>query len=179
MDSHSYDYKGIPLFGQAFHGQSHSSFLFSRGRGKSTNTFPDWSTIDELKREKMRRRRKEGKRDCLDLIHRRKTVQVRSPVGRIPASIVFPHFTPFPAHTCKVRCGYVWGLAEVVVVAVVVLLLTGLPPFITGGSVVFLLGGTAVLGALVSPTSCNDGSLYIATVREGEKGREQEREVRR
>lgn len=41
----------------------------------------------------------------------------------------------------------------------------------------FLLGGTAVLGALVSPTSCNDGSLYIATVRERdnkEKGGDKE-----
>lgn len=43
-------------------------------------------------------------------------------------------------------------------------LLTGLPPFMTAGSLVLLLGGTAGLGT-VSPTSCNDGSRYIATAK--------------
>lgn len=56
-------------------------------------------------------------------------------------------------HTQLVRCGYVAGLSG---------LLTGLPPFITAGSFVLLLEGTAALGT-VSPTSCNDGSLYMAT----------------
>lgn len=74
-------------------------------------------------------------------------------------------FTPSPPHThwARVRCGYVAGLSG---------LLTGLPPFITAGSVVLLLGGTAAL-ATVSPTSCNDGSLYMATVGAGDKERKQ------
>lgn len=63
----------------------------------------------------------------------------------------------FHTHTCTrwalVRRGYVGGLSG---------LLTGLPPFIIAGSLVLLLGGTAALGT-VSPTSCNDGSLYMAT----------------
>ena len=54
-------------------------------------------------------------------------------------------------------------------------LLTGLPPFITAGSVVLLLGGTVALGT-VSPTSCNDGSLYMATVGWEEKKRNRRRE---
>lgn len=52
-------------------------------------------------------------------------------------------------------------------------LLTGFPPFMTGGSLVLLLDGavavaaaaaaaTATLGT-VSPTSCNEGSRYMAT----------------
>lgn len=52
-----------------------------------------------------------------------------------------------------VRCGYVVGLSG---------LLTGLPPFMTAGSLVLLLGGAEVLGT-VSPMSCSDGSLYMAT----------------
>lgn len=66
---------------------------------------------------------------------------------------------PSPLHThthtlgTRQVCGYVVGLSG---------LLTGLPPFITAGSLVLLLGGTAALGT-VSPTSCNDGSLYMAT----------------
>lgn len=67
------------------------------------------------------------------------------------------HALPLHTHThthwALVRCGYVVGLSG---------LLTGLPPFITAGSLVLLLGGTAALGT-VSPTSCNDGSLYMAT----------------
>lgn len=54
-------------------------------------------------------------------------------------------------------------------------LLTGLPPFITAGSLVLLLGGTAALGT-VSPTSCNDGSRYMATGGEEDRA---ERQVRR
>lgn len=50
--------------------------------------------------------------------------------------------------------GYVLGLLAS--------LLTGLPPFITAGSLVLLAGGAVALGT-VSPTSCNDGSRYIAT----------------
>ncbi len=48
-------------------------------------------------------------------------------------------------------------------------LLTGLPPFMTTGSLVVLLEGgpPASLGA-ASPTSCNEGSRYIAT--RGEEG---------
>lgn len=41
-------------------------------------------------------------------------------------------------------------------------LLTGFPPFMTAGSLVLLLGGADVLGT-VSPTSCSEGSLYMAT----------------
>lgn len=55
--------------------------------------------------------------------------------------------------------GYVAGLSA---------LLTGFPPFIIAGSLVLLLGGTGAFGT-VSPTSCNDGSLYMAT--EGGDGR--------
>lgn len=69
------------------------------------------------------------------------------------------------------------GVAVVVVAAAVVAaavaavlgLLTGFPPFITAGSFVLLLGGTPA-GFGVSPMSCSDGSLYIATV-EGEHDR--------
>lgn len=53
----------------------------------------------------------------------------------------------------SVRCGYVAGLSG---------LLTGLPPFMTAGSLVLLLGGADVLGT-VSPMSCSEGSLYMAT----------------
>lgn len=41
-------------------------------------------------------------------------------------------------------------------------LVTGLPPFMTAGSLVLLLGGADVLGT-VSPMSCSEGSLYMAT----------------
>jgi len=58
--------------------------------------------------------------------------------------------------------GYVVGLVS---------LLTGLPPFMTAGSVL-LLGGTAGLGT-VSPTSCNDGSRYIATAKDIREGKSQ------
>ena len=77
-----------------------------------------------------------------------------------------PPPSPLPAtHTQRApgRCGYVAGLSG---------LLTGLPPFITAGSLVLLLGGTAALGT-VSPTSCNDGSLYMATGGAEEKDREE------
>lgn len=66
------------------------------------------------------------------------------------------YIPPLPhmhSHQALVGCGYVVGLSG---------LLTGLPPFITTGSLVLLLGGTAALGT-VSPTSCSDGSLYMAT----------------
>ncbi len=55
----------------------------------------------------------------------------------------------------KGRRGYVSSLSG---------LLTGLPPFMTTGSLVVLLEGgpTASLGT-ASPTSCNEGSRYIAT----------------
>lgn len=52
-----------------------------------------------------------------------------------------------------VRCGYVAGWSG---------LLTGLPPFMTAGSLVLLLGGADALGT-VSPMSCSEGSLYMAT----------------
>lgn len=47
-------------------------------------------------------------------------------------------------------------------------LLTGLPPFMTAGSLVLLLGGADVLGT-VSPISCSEGSLYMATKKGGRK----------
>lgn len=48
-------------------------------------------------------------------------------------------------------------------------LLTGLPPFMTTGSLVVLLeGGPPASLGTASPTSCNDGSRYIAT--RGEEG---------
>lgn len=60
-------------------------------------------------------------------------------------------------------------------------LLTGLPPFMTTGSLVVLLeGGPAASLGTASPTSCNEGSLYIATARVGEeeeKGRKIKRRV--
>lgn len=89
--------------------------------------------------------------------------------GKRPASVYTP---PTPLHThhthtgALVRCGYVAGWSG---------LLTGLPPFITAGSLVLLLGGTAALGT-VSPTSCNDGSRYMATGGEEDRA---ERQVRR
>lgn len=70
-----------------------------------------------------------------------------------PSRSLPPPHTHTHTHRALVRCGYVAGLSG---------LLTGLPPFITAGSLVLLLGGTAALGT-VSPTSCNDGSLYMAT----------------
>lgn len=46
-------------------------------------------------------------------------------------------------------------------------LLTGLPPFMTTGSVVVLLdGGPPTSLGTASPTSCNEGSRYIATAGE-------------
>lgn len=45
---------------------------------------------------------------------------------------------------------------------VVLLLLTGLPPFMMADALVLLLGVTPALGT-VSPTSCKDGSRYMAT----------------
>lgn len=86
--------------------------------------------------------------------HRKKNRWSKSPFGKSPASTWFLLSTCTYTHTQPlVRCGYVVGLSG---------LLTGLPPFITAGSLVLLLGGTAALGT-VSPTSCNDGSLYMAT----------------
>lgn len=47
-------------------------------------------------------------------------------------------------------------------------LLTGLPPFMTTGSLVVLLeGGPPASLGTASPTSCNEGSRYIATGGEG------------
>jgi hypothetical protein len=51
---------------------------------------------------------------------------------------------------------------------VVLLLLTGLPPFIIADALVLLLGVTPAFGT-VSPTSCKDGSRYMATS-DAEKG---------
>lgn len=48
-------------------------------------------------------------------------------------------------------------------------LLTGLPPFIIADALVLLLGVTPAFGT-VSPTSCKDGSRYMAT-RDVKKGR--------
>lgn len=45
---------------------------------------------------------------------------------------------------------------------VVLLLLTGLPPFIIADALVLLLGVTPAFGT-VSPTSCREGSRYMAT----------------
>lgn len=55
---------------------------------------------------------------------------------------------------------------------VVLLLLTGLPPFIIADALVLLLGVTPAFGT-VSPTSCKDGSRYMATSdrKEGTKKR--------
>lgn len=51
-------------------------------------------------------------------------------------------------------------------------LLTGFPPFITTGSLVVLLeGGPPASLGTASPTSCNEGSRYIATRWEEEKGK--------
>lgn len=49
-------------------------------------------------------------------------------------------------------------------------LLTGLPPFMTTGSVVVLLdGGHPTSLGTASPTSCNEGSRYIATAGEEQR----------
>lgn len=64
---------------------------------------------------------------------------------------------------------HLWGSGYVVL-----LLLTGLPPFIIADALVLLLGVTPAFGT-VSPTSCKDGSRYMATSdrKEGvKKGRE-------
>ena len=104
-------------------------------------------------------KRKGGREVCLGWIHRRKRVWSLVEGGKKalpPSRSLPPPHTHTQAHTHTeqlVRCGYVAGLSG---------LLTGLPPFITAGSLVLLLGGTAALGT-VSPTSCNDGSLYMAT----------------
>lgn len=57
--------------------------------------------------------------------------------------------------TGKSQCP--WGSGYVVL-----LLLTGLPPFIIADALVLLLGVTPAFGT-VSPTSCKDGSRYMAT----------------
>lgn len=54
-------------------------------------------------------------------------------------------------------------------------LLTGLPPFIIADALVLLLGVTPAFGT-VSPTSCKDGSRYMAT-RVVKKGRRKEEVV--
>lgn len=65
---------------------------------------------------------------------------------------------------------HLWGSGYVVL-----LLLTGLPPFIIADALVLLLGVTPAFGT-VSPTSCKDGSRYMATsdrkegVKKGGKG---------
>lgn len=53
-------------------------------------------------------------------------------------------------NTCKLP-GYVF-----------LVFVTGLPPFIIADALVLLLGVTPAFGT-VSPTSCNDGSRYMAT----------------
>lgn len=55
---------------------------------------------------------------------------------------------------------HLWGSGYVVL-----LLLTGLPPFIIADALVLLLGVTPAFGT-VSPTSCKDGSRYMATRQE-------------
>ena len=52
---------------------------------------------------------------------------------------------------------HLWGSGYVVL-----LLLTGLPPFMIADALVLLLGVTPAFGT-VSPTSCKDGSRYMAT----------------
>lgn len=65
---------------------------------------------------------------------------------------------------------HLWGSGYVVL-----LLLTGLPPFIIADALVLLLGVTPAFGT-VSPTSCKDGSRYMATcdrkegMKKGRKG---------
>lgn len=53
---------------------------------------------------------------------------------------------------------------------VVLLLFTGLPPFIIADALVLLLGVTPAFGT-VSPISCKDGSRYMATEGKEKKGR--------
>lgn len=114
------------------------------------------------------RKKQKGRELLLGLIHGRTNVRslARRRWGRggnkapllsrsLPPSVRPSH--PHPHRRTRSRAparrGYVAGLSG---------LLTGLPPFMTAGSLVLLLGGTAALGT-VSPTSCNDGSLYMAT----------------
>lgn len=121
---------------------------------------------EEIKQEGEERENKGGE-VCIDAIHKKKE-RVWSLVGEINASPL-SHSSPPQIHWTQVRYGYVGGLSG---------LLTGLPPFITTGSLVLLLGGTATLGN-VSPTSCKDGSLYIATGGAGmeEKSRERRKKT--
>lgn len=108
--------------------------------------------------EKKEEREKKGKEVRLDLQKGLESSWIKPCLRRIPP------LQHMHTHTRHWR-GYVVGLSG---------LLTGFPPFITAGSLVLLLGGTAALGT-VSPTSCKDGSLYMATVR-GEKLRRENRE---
>lgn len=118
----------------------------------------------KMEEEEEEEQENRGREVCSDVIHSRNRVWslVLSRKKALSPSL----FPPFPcAHKSPIRRGYVGGLSG---------LLTGLPPFIIAGSLVLLLGATAALGT-VSPTSCNDGSLYIATEgadKEEEKGRE-------
>lgn len=117
------------------------------------------------------RKKQKGRELLLGLIHGR--TNVRSLARRrwggeqSPASVTLPpslrliHAHRHTRSRAPARRGYVAGLSG---------LLTGLPPFMTAGSLVLLLGGTAALGT-VSPTSCNDGSLYMATGGGGGKQR--------
>lgn len=57
------------------------------------------------------------------------------------------------SHTAEGESGYV---------VLLLLLLTGLPPFMMADALVLLLGVTPAFGT-VSPTSCKDGSRYMAT----------------
>lgn len=110
---------------------------------------PSGGRESEERRTGRTRKRRRGAR--LDQNHRRHRESLALSPGAGGSDLVTP------------RLGYVLGLLAG--------LLTGLPPFITAGSVVLLLGGTAAFGT-VSPTSCNDGSLYIATAREKKWGEE-------
>lgn len=108
---------------------------------------PSWRNLPSNLRVSEGRREGQGARQerrPLGSVHR--TVP---PFGKPCLWAVPPLYRP----TRMLRCGYVAGLSG---------LLTGFPPFITAGSLVLLLAGTAALGT-VSPTSCNDGSLYMAT----------------
>lgn len=153
---------------KAFHDQKSSSLLCWRNSATSESTPPP-HVLKLLEKGRMKRRkrrrskkRKEGRFAWIWSVEER-GFGVKLGKALPPSCFLLPHTH---AHTfwALVRCGYVVGLSG---------LLTGFPPFIIAGSLVLLLGGTAALGT-VSPTSCNDGSLYMAT-----EGGDKERKERR
>lgn len=91
------------------------------------------------------------------------TVQLELISVLLPFAVLFFLSVAFPSLQSAKGWGrnVVWGY-----VSSLLGLLTGFPPFMTTGSQVVLLeGGPPASLGTASPTSCNDGSRYIATRR--------------